>query len=164
MRLSGVPGRWARAWIRRRQGPDRGPVTLRRGRIYILPTGLGMAFGVMLFAMLLGSLNYANNLGLALTFLLAALGLVAMQACHRNLEALIAREAGSEPPFAGQEALFRIALANPGRAPRRDLETGNAAVPVSVSAGSETIVALCVPTERRGYLVLDRVEIATRFP
>ncbi|MEX2149096.1 MAG: DUF58 domain-containing protein [Steroidobacteraceae bacterium] len=164
MRFSGIPARWAREWIRRRQGPDRGPVTLRRGRIYILPTGLGTAFGVMLFAMLLGSLNYANNLGLALTFLLAALGLVAMQACHRNLEALIAREAGSEPPFAGQDAVFRIALANPGRTPRRDLEAGNAAQPVSVGAGGETTVALCVPTERRGCLVLDRVEIATRFP
>ena len=40
--------------------PDRGAVTLRRGRIYILPTGLGAAFGLMLFAMLLGSLNYAQ--------------------------------------------------------------------------------------------------------
>ncbi len=73
----------------------------------------------MLFAMLLGSLNYANNLGLGLTFLLSALGLVAMQACHRNLEALIAREAGNEPPFAGQEAVFRLALVNPSGAPRR---------------------------------------------
>lgn len=164
MRFSGIPGQWVREWIRRRQGPDRGPVTLRRGRIYILPTGLGVAFGVMLLAMLLGSLNYANNLGLALTFLLAALGLVAMQACHRNLEALIAREAGSEPPFAGQDAVFRFALANPGRTARRDLETGNAAEPVSVAAGGESTVALRMPTERRGHIVLDRLEIATRFP
>ena len=36
---------WVRDWIRRRQGPDREAVTLRRGRIYILPTGLGLAFG-----------------------------------------------------------------------------------------------------------------------
>ncbi len=76
---------WTRRWIRRRQGPDPAAVNLHRGRIYILPTGLGVAFGVMLFAMLLGSLNYANNLGLALTFLLAALALVAMHACPRNL-------------------------------------------------------------------------------
>jgi uncharacterized protein (DUF58 family) len=138
-------------------------VTLRRGRIYILPTGLGLAFGVMLFAMLLGSLNYANNLGLGLTFLLAALGLVAMQACHRNLEALIAREAGSEPPFAGQDAVFRLTLVNAGGAARCDLEAGGAAA-VSVAAGDETTVALRVPTERRGRLVLDRIEIATRYP
>jgi uncharacterized protein (DUF58 family) len=114
--------RVTRDWIRRRQGPDRESVTLRRGRIYILPTGLGLAFALMLLGMLLGSLNYANNLGLVLTFLLAALGVAAMHACHRNLEALVVRVAGAEPPFAGSEAVFRFSVANPGRAPRCDLE------------------------------------------
>ncbi|MGQ0428346.1 MAG: DUF58 domain-containing protein [Gammaproteobacteria bacterium] len=142
-------------------------MTLRRGRIYILPTGLGVAFGVMLFAMLLGSLNYANNLGLGLTFLLAALGVVAMQACHRNLESLVAREAGTDPPFAGQDAVFRFALANPGGQPRRDLEASadaTAAPPVTVDAAGTATLRLAVPTRRRGWLVLDRVEISTRFP
>jgi len=141
-------------------------VTLRRGRIYILPTGLGAAFGVMLFAMLLGSLNYANNLGLALTFLLAALGVVAMHACHRNLERLVARAAGTVPPFAGQDAVFRIALANPGPLPRLDLEAAALATtaPLPVAAGGETAFELRVPTRRRGSVVLDRVEIATRYP
>lgn len=167
MRFPGRLRRLARDWIRRRQGPDRGAVTLRRGRIYILPTGLGLAFGVMLFAMLLGSLNYANNMGLGLTFLLAALGVVAMHACHRNLEALIARTAGSEPPFAGNDAVFRIVLANPGGAPRSDLEAvagTQSALPASIAAGAESTFNLRVPTRRRGYVVLDRVEIATRFP
>jgi uncharacterized protein (DUF58 family) len=160
-------GRLVRAWIRRRQGPDRGAVTLRRGRIYILPTPLGAAFGAILFAMLLGSLNYANNLGLALTFLLAALGFVAMHACHRNLESLVARPAGTDAPFAGSDAVFRIALANPGGAARCDVEVSNAARaagPVTVAAASESTIALPAPTRRRGTLLLDRVEISTRFP
>ena len=159
--------RQTRRWIRRRQGPDRGAVTLRRGRIYILPTGLGAAFGLMLFAMLLGSLNYGNNLGLGLTFLLAALGVVAMHACHRNLEALIVRAASTEPPYAGGDAVFRIALANPGRAPRCDLEAvapGRADPPASITAGGEADIAMRVPTRRRGSIVLQRIEIATRFP
>ena len=167
MRLTRIPSRWVQSWIRRRQGPDRGSVTLRRGRIYILPTGLGCAFGVMLFGMLLGSLNYANNLGLILTFLLASLALVTMQACHRNLETLIASEAGTEPPFAGQDAIFQIALANPGRVARCDLEAATVAMsadPVSVAAGGEATVDLRVATQRRGWVTLDRVEITTRFP
>jgi uncharacterized protein (DUF58 family) len=153
-------------WIRKRQGPDREAVTLRRGRIYILPTGLGVAFGVMLVAMLLGSLNYGNNLGLALTFLLAALGVVAMHACHRNLEQLVARPAGTEPPFAGQEAVFRIALANPGPLPRNDVEAVVAAAtpPAHVPAAGEASLCLRVPTRRRGSIRLERVEIATRYP
>ena len=167
MRIRARMDRFASNWIRRRQGPDRGAVTLRRGRIYILPTGLGAAFGLMLLAMLLGSLNYANNMGLALTFLLAALGVAAMHACHRNLESLVARAAGAEPPYAGNDAVFRIAVSNPGRAPRSDLEAvakSAAHAPLSVAAGGESVFSLRVPTRRRGSVVLDRVEIATRFP
>ncbi len=167
MRLTRFFKGWVQNWIRRRQGADRSPVTLRRGRIYILPTGLGFAFGLMLFAMLLGSLNYANNLGLGLTFLLASLAFVTMQACHRNLETLIASEAGTEPPFAGQDAIFQLALSNPGGVARWDVEATTAATvtdPVSVPAGGETTVNLRVATTRRGWVVLDRVEITTRFP
>ncbi|MBM5811449.1 MAG: DUF58 domain-containing protein [Gammaproteobacteria bacterium] len=161
--LTDRPRTWLRRWIRRRQGTDHGPVVLRRGRIYILPTRLGLAFA----AMLLGSLNYGNNLGLGLTFLLAALGLVAMQACHRNLESLTVSAAGTEPPFAGNAAGFRLALDNPGAAARHDLEastTAAAAPPVAVAAGGETIVTLRLPTRRRGWVTLDRIELATRHP
>jgi uncharacterized protein (DUF58 family) len=167
MRQDGFLRRRMHSWIRRRQGPDRGAVTLLRGRIYILPTGLGVAFGLMLLGMLLGSLNYSNNLGLGLTFLLTSLGLVTMQACHRNLEALIAGEAGTEPPFAGQDAVFHLALANPGGAARCDLEAATRnteSQPVSVPAGGEVTLHLSVPTRRRGWILLDRVEIATRYP
>ncbi len=159
--------RLARGWIRRRQGPDRETVTLERRRIYILPTGLGGAFGLMLFAMLLGSLNYGNNLGLALTFLLGALGIVAMHACHRNIESLLARADGADPPFAGNDAVFRLALANPGRAPRCDLEASAAersGLPASIAGGGEAVLVLRVPTRRRGSILLDRIEVSTRFP
>ena len=134
---------WTRRWIRRRQGPDPAAVNLHRGRIYILPTGLGIAFSVMLFAMLLGSLNYANNLGLALTFLLAALGLVAMHACHRNLAGLVVTGAGTEPPYAGQAAGFRLNLSNPSKVRRIDIETGSqagGAESVTVPAAADAIV------------------------
>jgi len=154
-------------WIRRRQGPDRDTVTLLRGRIYILPTGLGSAFGLMLLAMLLGSLNYGNNLGLALTFLLGALGVVAMHACHRNLESLVVRAASADPPFAGNDAVFTLALANPGRAARYDVEATAADrtdAPASVAGGGEAALALRVPTRRRGSVVLERIVVSTRFP
>ena len=62
---------------------------------------------------------------------------------------------------------FAFGLANPGRAPRCDLEAvapGRADPPASIAAGGETDVAMRVPTRRRGSIVLERVEIATRFP
>lgn len=158
---------WSRRWIRRRQGPDHGSVRLVRGRIYILPTGLGVAFAAMLFAMLMGSLNYGNNLGLALTFLLASLALVAMHACHRNLEGLVAAGAGTEPPFAGQPATFRLSLHNGSIAERVDVEatSGFDGEPtVSLRGESDVQLELHLPTSRRGRVLLRRCEIATRFP
>jgi uncharacterized protein (DUF58 family) len=167
MRSPAAIREWTRRWIRRRQGPDPVAVHLHRGRIYILPTRLGLAFGTMLFSMLLGALNYANNLGLALTFLLAALALVAMHACHRNLVDLTVTGAGTEPPFAGQVAGFRLNLANPSKVARIDIEVGNAggqAEPVSVPAAADATVRVTIPTTRRGRVRLARCEIATRYP
>jgi hypothetical protein len=56
---------------------------LRPGRVYILPTGVGLVFALMTFAMLLGSMNYNNNLSFVLTFFLIGLGFVAMHQCQR---------------------------------------------------------------------------------
>lgn len=153
--------------LRRRQGPDGVRVTLHRRRIYILPTRLGLVFAAMLLAMLLGSLNYANNLGLALTFLLAGLGLVAMHGCHRNLQGLVVAGAGTEPPYAGQAAGFRFGVSNPSLVPRIDIESGvRGAVPriVTVPAEETARFTLDLPTRRRGRRRLTRVEVATRYP
>jgi uncharacterized protein (DUF58 family) len=90
-----------------------------------------------------------------------------MHACHRNLEALVASAAGAEQPFAGQAALFHIAVANPARPARFDLEAAVSGAPettISVAAGGESTFTLRIPTRRRGSIVLERVEVATRFP
>ncbi len=80
MRLGALPARWTAPleqrmarWVRRRQGEDRLPVTLQRRRLYILPTRAGSGFAVLLLAMLVAGLNYANSLALLLTFVLVSL-------------------------------------------------------------------------------------------
>jgi uncharacterized protein (DUF58 family) len=159
--------RRVQGWIRQRQGPDTDPLELRRGRIYILPTSLGMAYAAMLFAMLLGGMNYGNNLGLALTFLLAAVGLVAMHHCHGTLSGLALRLVAAEPGFAGDPVAFRLLLDNPAMAarPRIELTTERAdASIVDVPALGSVPAALAIPTRRRGRLRLDRFVIATRHP
>jgi len=54
-------------WARKRQGSDDATTKLRPGRVYILPTGVGLIYGLMAFAMMLGSMNYNNNLSFVLT-------------------------------------------------------------------------------------------------
>ena len=95
-----------RGWMRKRQGDDSDPVVLTGRRIYILPTALGTGFAGMLVLMMVGAMNYANNLALGLAFLLGSLGLVAMHHCHRTLAGLKLALATTHPVFAGQRARF----------------------------------------------------------
>ncbi|MGB7550878.1 MAG: DUF58 domain-containing protein, partial [Chromatiaceae bacterium] len=62
-----------------------GQARVLRRAIYILPTGAGLMFGGILILMLVGSLNYQNNLGLLLTFLTTAIVLVSMYHAWFNL-------------------------------------------------------------------------------
>jgi uncharacterized protein (DUF58 family) len=155
------------AWIRRRQGLDPDPLRLHRRRIYILPTPLGLAYAAMLFAMVLGGMNYGNNLGLGLAFLLVSLGLVAMHHCHGTLSGLALRLAGTESAFAGGEVTFRLLLENTARAPRPGIELGVGREPicvVDVPAAGSAPAELKLPAARRGRVPLERFVLATRHP
>ncbi|MDH4114732.1 MAG: hypothetical protein OEU89_04615, partial [Burkholderiaceae bacterium] len=59
-------------WIAGRQGAEAGDVLLDRRRVYILPTTPGLAFGVAVLVLLVGSINYSLQLGYLLTFLVAS--------------------------------------------------------------------------------------------
>jgi uncharacterized protein (DUF58 family) len=159
--------RKTRAWARRRHGIDPDPTVLSSRRIYILPTGLGVAFALMLFAMFLGAMNYANNLALGLAFMLGALGLIAMHYCHRNLAGLRVRSAATEPVFTGQTARFRIALENTAPLARHELAIGNdhsAATPTRVAASGSAVLQVDLPATRRGLLTLDHFQLTTQHP
>jgi uncharacterized protein (DUF58 family) len=155
------------AWIRRRQGLDPDPVRLDRRRIYILPTALGLGYAAMVFAMVLGGLNFGNNLGLGLAFLLASIGLVAMHHCHGNLLGLELRLAGTESAFAGGEVVFRLLLENRSvtARPQVELAAGTATASVAdVPAAGQATLELRLPAGRRGRVPLARYTVATRHP
>src|SRR5512138_13176 len=110
-----------RQWARRRHGIDPDPLDVSPRRIYILPTWLGVSYGVMVFVMFLGAMNYANNLALGLAFLLGSLALVGMHYCHRNLAGLRVGSGTNEAVFAGELATFKIALENSAPLGRREI-------------------------------------------
>ena len=157
----------ARAWVRRRQGPDGDPVVLHRKRIYILPTALGVGFALSLFGMLLAAMNYNNSMAFALTFLLAGLGLVTMHWCHQNLSGVVAKSFRLRPTFAGRPARLELTLENAGQSPRHDLQASCEelrSLPLDLAPGQSGELHLELPTQRRGRLVLDRVGLHTGFP
>jgi uncharacterized protein (DUF58 family) len=155
------------AWLRSRQGLDTDPVQLQRRRIYILPTRLGMAYAAMVFAMVLGGLNYNNNLGLGLAFLLVSLGLVVMHHCHGTLSGLELRLLATESAFVGQAVRFRLLLENRARTPRPRIEValdGQAPQAVDVPPLGSNPAEIPVDAERRGRVPLARFVLATRHP
>ena len=156
-----------RRWARKRQGADDTTIRLRPGRVYILPTGVGLVFALMTFAMLLGSMNYNNNLSFVLTFLLIGIGFVAMHQCQRNLVGLELTFAGTDPVFAGQSMRFRIAITNRSRNARFGIRIYHDKTESDVHdllPGESRIFILPVVTQRRGWIRLDRFGIRTLFP
>lgn len=171
-----VPGALARlarplrrAGFLRGEGPAAGPVVLGRSRIFVLPTRAGWTLAVLLLAMLLGSVNYENSLGLLLTFLLGSLAVVSILHTHRNLSGLRLAPGRTEPVFAGETARFAIVLVNPGgtrRAVALRPRRGNGARQESAAdlPPGASSVELLRPGARRGRMALGPVVVETRFP
>lgn len=157
-----------RHWFSGRPAPQRGRIVLRHRRVYILPTRIGWLFGATVGILLVGSINYALQLGFALTFLLAGMGLVGMVHTTRNLARLSVSAGRVEPVYAGESAQFRLHLENlePHDRPAilvRHLERGAQTV-LDLAGRAVADAVLSVPATQRGWLPLGRVMLETRFP
>ena len=154
-------------WINRRHAHDGDHARLGRDRIYILPTRAGYTLLGIILIMLLGSINYANNMAFLLTFLLAGIGHNAIWYTHRNLLGLEIRPLPVDPMFAGTpgEARLRIAETD-GRAreavyARIGQQAGD---PVAIPAGGHADARIPLPAVPRGVYHLPRQRVDTRFP
>jgi uncharacterized protein (DUF58 family) len=163
-----VFGNRARTWARRRQGTDATVVRLENNRIYILPTKTGFLFGMIIFTMLLGAMNYNNNMGFALTFLLASIGVISIFHCQRNLRDFRLRFKGTTPVFAGEELVFEFLLENPDERSRWQInlawDADHSGVCCELDPCSQMTVALPLNTDKRGFLAMPRLQISTLFP
>jgi uncharacterized protein (DUF58 family) len=156
------------AWFKSSRAVERGAITLGHRRVYIMPTRLGLMFGITLLIMLVGSINYVLSLGFMLTFLLAGMGIAGMVHTVRNLARLVVVTGRAEPVFAGESAQFRLFLENPAPWMRpavmvRHEGSGDQTVTDIPAAGTADVV-LQIPADRRGWLQLTRVRLETRYP
>ncbi len=157
----------ARRWARRRQGADAVPLSLDKRRIYILPTAFGFLYALIVFVMLLASMNYNNSLGLALTFLLTGMGLVAMHHCHRNLNGLVISGVRAGESFAGEPLTLTIGCENPTAVARLALQVNCNEVAGGhdlLEPRARALVTLQLPTNTRGMLRPAPLVVSTRFP
>jgi uncharacterized protein (DUF58 family) len=163
-----MAARALRNWFYGFTPPERGTIVLNHRRVYIVPTRMGWVFGATVAVLLVGSINYALQLGFALTFLVAGMGLAGMVHTARNLGRLAISPGRVEPVFAGEPAQFRLHFDNRSEHDRpailaRHLASGSQIVS-DFGARSAAEVVLAVPTEHRGWMPLTRVMLETRFP
>lgn len=120
--------------------------------------------------MLIGSVNYNNGLGYALTFLLGSLALVSVLHTYRNLAGLRVVPGAARPAFAGEHVRFEMSLDNRDGGARHGLVVRHGAAArersqrVDVATGEVRRVDLAIHAPQRGWLALGSVTLATRFP
>lgn len=159
--------RWLDALARvNRPGPD-GEVRISGRAIYVLPTKYGLLFLVLVLALLVGAINYANNPAFLLTFVLASLGLATLVQTWRNLQGLRLRWVGDEPAFAGGEVGFRFRLAGARSADRPALQlqlADSTPVVLDLEPAQPAPLLLRRPAGQRGRWHAGRLTVSTRYP
>ncbi len=155
--------RWQR-WVNRRISPADNR-RFDRKTIFILPTGAGVGFGLLLLVMLITGINYQNSLIYLLTFILGAVFTAAMHQTHNNLSGVEMTLLKPGEGFAGEAVPFPVRLQSGHEALAIELVTGaSPAVVLSVPEGELADGTLLVQSRERGYLLPDRIRIETRFP
>lgn len=148
-------------------GPEPEPIVLHRRRIYILPTRYGALFTLLLGLMLIGSINYNNSLGFALTFLMGSVALISMLHAHRNLSGLQIRSGTSESVFCGQTINFPIVMTNMNALDKMSITLSNQLcedIHITVPAASTITNQLQHKALHRGRTLLGRIKISTEYP
>lgn len=142
------------------------PVLLDRRRIYILPTRHGVLLGVVTFFMLLGALNYNNNIGLMFTFLLSSVAVLSTLFAVQNLVALQVVSVAAEPTFAGRDAQVAVTLDNPAgqRKMAVGARCGSSHKLLSLPANGALTYRLRMPTSERGWQFPERLRLYTIYP
>lgn len=142
------------------------PVTLDRHQVYIFPTRHGLVFILILLAMLAGSINYNNNLGFLLVFLLGGIVIVSMLHTYYNILGLQVLSLSAESVFAGDNAEFHFFF-NPGPHVRRAVSVSaekNQSRPSDLYAMVDRPVSVMVPAPHRGILLPESFVISTIYP
>ena len=138
----------------------------KRDRITCFPTRYGWLFVLVLLGMLMGSINYNNNLGFLFTFLLGSMLLVSLVHSFKNIRGIVVDEIQALPVFEGQDAIFEsklYVLPRQRMAVRFRLD-GNQETLVDIAPGSCVRVAVVLPAGKRGCVSPRKLHMSSEYP
>jgi len=152
--------------LTRMKRPEALPIVLDRRRIYVLPTGFGLYFVVLLAVMTLGGLNYDNNPALILCFLVGSALHTGLLYGYLALRGLRLLEVSAEPVHAGLPITLRLRFDAVEPRLRRGLTLFKAPqrIAFDLERGGHADVSIELPTRHRGWHSIGRIEVSVRQP
>jgi uncharacterized protein (DUF58 family) len=138
----------------------------------VTPTGPGKMLLLLLFAMLIASINYSNNMAYILCFLLTGLVMIAYLVTRNNLKGLHIANVLSQPVFACEELHINFELHN-GTKGRRDAifpiiygqqDSEGFTGPFSVAPYSRASAKISFIAAKRGRFVLSYIHLLSQYP
>jgi uncharacterized protein (DUF58 family) len=141
------------------------PIVLHRRRIYIVPTGFGLGFAVILVVMLVGGLNYSNNAALLLTCLLGAATAGSMLTTFRALDGVRLQALRADTVRAGSPVRMTADIGADARIHQGiRLDVLEATQSFFLPAGTPVTLELSLPTDHRGWQELPRMRVHSTWP
>lgn len=166
--MTRLRGRWQTRWSRwlQQRSPPAHDITLDQRRVFVFLSPAGGMYLLLLLALFIGGINYANNLLLGLCFWLGSLLVVAIIHTFRNLSGLGLRALGSDPGQAGQQVGLRVGLRSVSG---RDyhaviLRWQQAEQRIAYLGREQQVLTVHLPALRRGYMHPPRLLLQTHWP
>lgn len=132
-------------------------------RIYVVPSKAGLFFTVIWVLMMLAGLNFNNNMGLMLVFLLFGLAQVILHKTFFNLRSLTLEQVNAEPIFLGEQITLQIQLG--ADQDKWQIRSDNKLSSDVCNIIQETgHLKLLIDSKHRGLQAVDRIKLLTRFP
>jgi uncharacterized protein (DUF58 family) len=145
--------------------PEKLPLIINWRRIFILPTKPGLFFGFITFLMLVASLNFNNNMGLMMTFLLFGLAQVALYKVFLNLRNLTIDQVTAKPVFLGRKAIFKVFFSS--NETRFDICLKNNSdnnCLLTLPIDEPRAIKYQIDTTKRGWLICGKVKVMSSYP
>ncbi len=156
--------RW-RIWMDRRLAAAK-EIILDQRRIFIIPTRQGMLFALVLAALFVGGINFANNLMLGLTFWLGSLYVILIVHTYRNLAGIRLRAERPEPAEQGGQVGWTCIIEDVTGRPHHAVWLGDGQNSWMVDLPIRSLEAiqlhLCPP--RRGLVQPGRLRVYSDWP
>jgi uncharacterized protein (DUF58 family) len=158
--------RWVLNHARRRRGSAELPMTLEYRHIYVMPTRFGAWFGLLLILLVIGGLNFNNNMTLLMAFLVASIAMLTTLLAYRNLVGLTITAIRANPVFCGETARFQALVKNGEHRNRFAIQalSDESVDCTDIESVESRKLEVGQQTWQRGWMEMDPFRLENRFP